>query len=54
MALNIDKNIVYVPIFLIVFIFLATLFVEVFGCKWTELLSSDFNSFFMPGIKVIG
>ena len=54
MALDGDKIIVYIPIALILFIFLATLVVELFGCKWNELFSSDFSSLFTPGIKVIG
>jgi hypothetical protein len=54
MAPSVDKIVEYLPIALILFIFLAVLAVEVFGCQLNELFNGDFNSFFVPGIKVIG
>ena len=54
MALVIDKIFAYIPTILVLFIFLATLIVEVFGCKLNELFSGDLSSLITPGIKVIG
>ncbi len=54
MAIDADKIIVYIPIALILFIFLATLVVEVFGCQWNDLFRGNFSSLIAPGIKVIG
>ena len=54
MAIDLDKNLVYVPIVLLVFLFLATLIVEFFGCKWNELLGGQLTSLLTPGVRVIG
>ena len=54
MALDVDKIIVYIPVALILFIFLATLLVEVFGCQLNDLFRGNFSPLFTPGIKVIG
>jgi hypothetical protein len=54
MALSVDKMLVYLPIVLILVIFMATFIIEIFGCKWNVLFSDDFSSLFVPGIKVIG
>lgn len=52
--MNPDKIFVYAPIVLILFVLVVTFFIEVFGCKWNDLVSLDFGSLFTPGIKVIG
>lgn len=54
MAINVDKIVLYAPVALILFFFLAVLFVEVVGCKVNDLFSGDLSSLFTPGIKVIG
>jgi hypothetical protein len=53
MALDVDKIFTYIPIALVLFIFLATLVVEFYGCQ-LNLFNGDFSSLFTPGIKVIG
>lgn len=53
-AMNLDKIFAYAPIVLILFVLLLTIFVEIFGCNWGDLLGLEFGSLFTPGIKVIG
>ena len=54
MAFSLDKIVFYAPILLILLMFLMVLFMEVFGCKLTDLFTFTTDSLFTPGIKVIG
>lgn len=54
MTANLDKIVPYISVALILFIFLAAFFVEIFGCQLNEIFNGNFGSLFTPGIKVIG
>lgn len=49
-----NKFFIYALFVLIFFVLLSIIVIEIVGCKWGELFSTDFSILFTPGIKVIG